>query len=210
MLGSALYPWAVSLILIQISILRLAQSKIFLKLFITSAAYFPSVPLRVSMFAWIVSYYSTQTNWNLQSSLNHIYIKREKNPPVSSICGPGNFTWHLPTDLIADVVGLSHHHGHCTLVHPLFLYRSPILGDFVCAYMFSFVLYSCNSSCILTEQFFPLQSLSNSASTPGRFLKLFLLLHSLKAIPENITNADHITWWCKLYEVREVTSYSFT
>lgn len=62
MSGSAPYPWAVLLILIQISILRLAQSKIFLKFVITSVAYFLSVTLRVPMFALIVSYYSTQTN----------------------------------------------------------------------------------------------------------------------------------------------------
>lgn len=34
-------------------------------------------------------------------------------------------------------------------------------------------------------------------------------LISLKGILENTTSSRHITWWCKLYRIRELTGYSF-
>lgn len=81
-----------------------------------------------------------------------------------------------------------------------------IFGDvFIYTLLINLLLYQ-------AEPFLPLWNPWNSTSTPGGFFKLFLLkniLFSLKNVLENTASSDYITWGCKLYEIREVTGYSF-
>lgn len=139
-------------------------------------------------------------------ALIEIYIKEEK--PTCFIHLVSSVIWHK------ILVDLGKGPQYCWNGPALFLcwFTHLALSSLPSLSLYIFIPSSYNSSYTKRNHFldpevpklsfYPRQIFQAASSKKYKLI-------SLKDILENTASSRHITWWCKLYKIRELTGYSF-